>query len=256
MCLQHLFASARPSIDFSTLDQFMFEFLRGLSPAILHFTKTLSISQKHLLERFWQMEFYRIATALLPATNYVSADVGRVFGSDCAVDFYVNDKKKWLVEFLIEGDKLASHVSRFAPGGSYSTFPYNEYVIVDFRMEIGPPKKCTIADHDKVWFVMVSSDRSRATIIRKGRKNQEILFSGGLNNVAIFTTNTNLHVVPHPEVEAKIFWFRKITPEQWAPLPSLASSLEMYNPQVSLQDWIMNTTPVRLVSICNNIILV
>jgi hypothetical protein len=55
-----------------------------------------------LTESFWQFEFYRIATLLLPQKNYISPEVGRVFGDNKKLDFYITDRllRLKLTDFL------------------------------------------------------------------------------------------------------------------------------------------------------------
>ncbi|CAJ0755699.1 20605_t:CDS:2 [Entrophospora sp. SA101] len=65
--------------------------------------KSLGVgSDGHLLERVFQMEFYRSATYVLPQDVFISVDVGAVFGNDGYVDFYIDDKKDWAIELLCD----------------------------------------------------------------------------------------------------------------------------------------------------------
>jgi len=60
-----------------------------MNPKLLH--DSLSVGADGApLERQWQMEFYRAATVALSDNNSISPDVGRVFGSDGFIDFYIN----------------------------------------------------------------------------------------------------------------------------------------------------------------------
>jgi hypothetical protein len=56
-----------------------------MRPETFHIGMTL-----RLLERIWQMEFYRSAMQVLPTDVYILPDVGTVFGTAGYVDFYVN----------------------------------------------------------------------------------------------------------------------------------------------------------------------
>ncbi|CAG8580084.1 14624_t:CDS:10 [Gigaspora margarita] len=86
-----------------------------------------------LLERVWQMEFYRASMQVLPADIYASIDVGAVFGSEGYLDFYVNDQHNWTVELLRDGDKLQEQ--RYQKDGRYtSILKYaKEWAIIDIR---------------------------------------------------------------------------------------------------------------------------
>lgn len=95
-------------------------------------------------EDVWQKEFYRVASSLLPASNILIAEVGRVFstGSDDikSVDFYVNHTLKWMIEFVAEGNDLQEHLNRFGANGRYDNIPRNDWLVVDFRVKVGRPK--------------------------------------------------------------------------------------------------------------------
>ncbi|CAJ0842861.1 76_t:CDS:2, partial [Entrophospora sp. SA101] len=69
--------------------------------------KSLGVgSDGHLLERVFQMEFYRSATYVLPQDVFISVDVGAVFGNDGYVDFYIDDKKDWAIELLCDSQNI------------------------------------------------------------------------------------------------------------------------------------------------------
>jgi hypothetical protein len=88
-----------------------------------------------LLERVWQMEFYRASMQVLPVDIYASVDVGAVFGSVGYLDFYINDQRNWAIELLRDGDKLQEHQQRFQKDGRYaSILKYaKEWAIIDIR---------------------------------------------------------------------------------------------------------------------------
>lgn len=58
-----------------------------------------------------------------------------MFGCKGYIDFVITlpDGNRWGVELLRDGDRLAEHASRFAPGGRYSTMPMQAYALVDMR---------------------------------------------------------------------------------------------------------------------------
>jgi len=88
-----------------------------------------------LLERTWQMEFYRAATQVLPADVFISPDVGARFGSHGFLDFYVDDGRNWAIELLWDGDKAPQHQERFELGGVYNSIKEasKEWAIIDIR---------------------------------------------------------------------------------------------------------------------------
>jgi len=97
-----------------------------------------------LLERMWQMEFYRAATQVLPPDVFISPDVGAHFESRGFLDFYVDDGRDWAIELLRDGDKASEHQKRFEPGGVYSGVMAvcKAWAIIDIRNPHCPaPKK-------------------------------------------------------------------------------------------------------------------
>ncbi|CAG8503595.1 7931_t:CDS:2 [Paraglomus occultum] len=102
-----------PPKSFQDFIKFVFTAMRPET-----FRMTLSIGcDGRLLERIWQMEFYRSATQILPIDVYISPDVGAVFGTGGYVDFYVNDGRDWAIELLRDGEDLRSHQERFTEMG-------------------------------------------------------------------------------------------------------------------------------------------
>ena len=98
--------------------------------------KSYSVGKdKQLLERAWQMEFYRAATQVLPPDIFISADVGTYWGSSGYVDFFVDDGRSWAIELLRDGADASGHKSRFEPGGIYEPIRNvcKEWVIIDIR---------------------------------------------------------------------------------------------------------------------------
>ena len=92
--------------------QFIFSVLSFFNPKQL--SNTLSLTTKNsLLERQYQMEFYRIGTAILGDTHFVSPDVGRSFHSDGWLDFYVNKMLEWAIELTRDGKNIKNHLARF-----------------------------------------------------------------------------------------------------------------------------------------------
>jgi len=156
--------------------------LRLLKPEVLRNTLAL-LSSGVPRENVWQKEFYRVATSHLPHEYVLSAEVGKIYGEEIdeagttkAVDFYVDHKLKWMIEFLVEGRGLAEHIDRFATTGRYSTIPRNDWLIVDFRVNVGVPTVC----RDRCMYVMMAADYSSARIMMHGFDIVELKFQGGL----------------------------------------------------------------------------
>jgi len=172
----HLFRGPyeRANQELTTFDDFLFLCLERISPSFLSESKGRSVEDKKLLERTWQMEFYRVATSCLPNTVFVSPDVGHVFGANGFLDFYVNDDKQWAIELTREGSKLTEHIERFGDGGEYYEIPNKDWVVLDFRSSV--PRNHYLKD--KVWYVVYKSDFSGATVKRKGKGDCFIQFLG------------------------------------------------------------------------------
>ena len=69
-----------------------------------------------LLERAWQMEFYRAAIQALPSNIYISADVGAYWGSNGFLDFWIDDEHSWAIELLRDGSDASGHKNRLERG--------------------------------------------------------------------------------------------------------------------------------------------
>ena len=105
-----------------------------------------------LLERAWQMEFYR--SSIQCTCDYVtSADVGGLFGTTGAIDFTVHSLDMsvfWGIELLREGNRLEDHVTRFGDDGRYEKMcrKFTKACVLDIRQQ---PKGATtdLTDLDK-----------------------------------------------------------------------------------------------------------
>ncbi|KAJ3374611.1 hypothetical protein HDU84_000788, partial [Entophlyctis sp. JEL0112] len=99
----------------TTLYDFIYAVLSSID--YNHIQSSLGKTKKTgiLLERAWQMEFYR--TSLRCTSDYVtSADVGGLFGTTGAIDFTVHSRDMkvfWGIELLREGNRLEDHARRF-----------------------------------------------------------------------------------------------------------------------------------------------
>jgi len=86
------------------------------------------------LERSFQMEFFRCAYAALGSQRGIChADVGAVFGSAGALDFYIDTDLQWGIELLRDSDRLQQHQERFTTRtGIYSMIPLKDWVLLNF----------------------------------------------------------------------------------------------------------------------------
>jgi hypothetical protein len=93
-----------------------------------------------LLERAWQMEFYRTAVQCVTFDMHISADVGSLFDVNGAIDFTVHSKDMslfWGIELLREADRIDGHIERFQPSGRYQNLcrRFTDSCLVDFRRQ-------------------------------------------------------------------------------------------------------------------------
>jgi len=81
------------------------------------------------------------------------------------LDFWVNNKRRWAIEFLIRGnlasgttDRAEDHHERFTPGtGKYASLQPREYLLVDFR----PDRGCSYEPQaylSNYWIVIYNDD--------------------------------------------------------------------------------------------------
>jgi len=148
--------------------QFIFLTLQRIKPSVLQ--NTLGKDAKNrLLERTWQMEFYRAASSCLGHLSTVSPDVGKVFGSEGFLDFYVNDIKQWGIELTRDGNNLEEHAER--PQGIYSLIDMKEYVVLDFRKSrVNKPTR----KPDPIWYVVCDADYKSAKVSHTKKDSEEI----------------------------------------------------------------------------------
>jgi len=80
-------------------------------------------------EAQYQDEFYRSCYACWKGSIKAFPEFGTKNGR---VDFFI-PSKRWGVELLREGDRLAQHSGRFARSGAYEVFSLDDYIILDCR---------------------------------------------------------------------------------------------------------------------------
>jgi hypothetical protein len=114
------------------IDDFILKTFTLIDPFVL--AQSLGIgTDGRLLERTWQMEFYRAATRLLPKSDVLSPDVGAWFNSPGYLDFWVGGSRKWAIELLRDGNKVSEHLDR--ANGLYVEIitGANVYKVIDIR---------------------------------------------------------------------------------------------------------------------------
>jgi len=113
-----------------------------------------------LLERAFQMEFYRASFDALPRECSINADVNMGGGW---VDFWI-EGKAWAVELLCDGGDLSEHEKRFEPGGKYSLEGLKAYAVVDLRGP-GAPRPKKRPEQCRTFFVTFNEGYATATCI-------------------------------------------------------------------------------------------
>ncbi|RHZ89752.1 hypothetical protein Glove_11g54 [Diversispora epigaea] len=121
-----------PLQDGFTLQDLVREALSRMNSKVLTHNLGRSKDGMRLLERVWQMEFYRAMYSCLPDEIHISPEVGRMFATDGIVDFYISEPQ-WAIELLIDGVDMKRHHERFQDGGRYSSIPIKSYLILDIR---------------------------------------------------------------------------------------------------------------------------
>ncbi|KAG9307649.1 hypothetical protein G9A89_023214 [Geosiphon pyriformis] len=129
-----------------------------------------------LLERVWQMEFYRAIYSCLPEDMHISPDVGKIFAVDGAVDFYISEPQ-WAIELLIDGTDLKKHHQRFKDdyflktisirdslstdqlGGTYSSIPIKSFILIDIR-----ETKSLVKSYPNTWHITPEKDFTTFTV--------------------------------------------------------------------------------------------
>ena len=131
--------SKRAEKEPRSLEEFIIFVLSSLDYVHLKSSLGKTKSTGILLERAWQMEFYKTAIQCTPEGWYVSADVGSLFDSGGAIDFTVHSKDMkifWGIELMRESDRIKEHIGRFERDGRYNTLckRFTDHCLVDFRM--------------------------------------------------------------------------------------------------------------------------
>jgi hypothetical protein len=166
-------STIRPTTAPETLEEFLIATFTVMNPVALQGSLATG-SDGRLLERAWQMEFYRAATQVLPRDIFISPDVGSCFGVDGFLDFYVDDGRKWAIELLRDGEGVSSHLDRFGMGGLYDAIVAvsNAWVVIDIRNpDLRPPRtrrpNCVYVRCHREWReVNIEFDGGRTEVVK------------------------------------------------------------------------------------------
>ena len=134
---------------------------------------------ERLLERAWQMEFYRAATQVLPPNIFISPDVGTYWGSSGYVDFFVDDDRSWAIELLRDGEDAPDHKKRFEAGGIYVPIKRisKEWAIIDIRQP-GLPNDNPAYSADCHWINVYCQENWKSVIIEDKDEKVEVQLLG------------------------------------------------------------------------------
>jgi len=133
-CMQFLLFS-HPSLNrtVSDLKSFVLASFYNFRRSQLANTQSLNLDGL-VCEKFWQSEFYYASTRELPADTYVSSEVGSNFKNiKGIIDFVIDTKLNWGVEFLIETNNADEHLVRFQTFGIYASAKFSDYLVVEFK---------------------------------------------------------------------------------------------------------------------------
>jgi hypothetical protein len=135
-----------------------------------------------LLERTWQMEFYRAATQILPANIFISPDVGTYCGSSGYVDFFVDDDRNWGIELLRDGQDASGHKSRFNSIYKPIKKISKEWAIIDIRC---PGLRDDEPEYsgDRHWINVYCQKNWESVIIEDEDEKVEVQLIGGEDTV-------------------------------------------------------------------------
>jgi len=113
----------------------------------------------------WANEFYHGASRVLPKTFSITSDVGHIFGTQKAANYYVN-KKEWIIELTREVENMADYEKKFTEEGIYCSLrtKVKRFVILDFL----PENKRVSKLNTNFWNILYPKDFSYFVIQREG----------------------------------------------------------------------------------------
>jgi len=137
--------------------------------------ETLSRGKDSTLnEDAWDKEFYRVLANNLTCACHISSQAGQSFSDEQskrkeeALDFYIDGKLQWMIEFIVEGRRLVEHVERFDRAkGRYKKIPMKDWLIVDMRKKKVEEKTMK----KNVMYVIYGDDLTEATVKQVNKKD-------------------------------------------------------------------------------------
>ena len=104
-----------------SLNDFLLEALQRMSPK--HIKAGIGkeqTSEYRLREQQVRVEFFRVATSMLPPSVYIASEMGKDANipEQKRVDFYINDVHQWPVEFVVEDRDVIEHGGRSEKPGT------------------------------------------------------------------------------------------------------------------------------------------
>jgi hypothetical protein len=166
-------STTRPTIPPKDFKSFLCGTFRNMNAKAIQNVGT----DGRLLERAWQMEFYRAATQVLPLDTFISPDVGTYWGSKGYLDFFVDDGRSWAIELLRDGENASGHKSRFE--GIYKPIKEicKEWAIIDIRCS-GLRDDEPEYSGDRHWINVYCQENWKSVIIKDKDGKVEVQFMG------------------------------------------------------------------------------
>ena len=120
--------------DITDINEFIREFLTQIPVQRLTDSIDYKGNEKFVItnEAFWQNELYRIAVERFGIKN-IFPELGSTSSGDGKIDFYINSRRKWMIEFFVGSNKRLEHYQRFNTlTGRYKDFDVNNFQLVNF----------------------------------------------------------------------------------------------------------------------------
>ncbi|TDL13463.1 hypothetical protein BD410DRAFT_797614 [Rickenella mellea] len=158
---EKLLGSETPvTIQEANIHDFVIAILRKYSPINLQPRKANPISQS-IPEAQFQDEFYRASYAHTSGAVLSFPEFGNDRGR---IDFFI-PSKKWGIELLRDGNRLAAHAKRFT-AGEYASWiaqgVIDDYAIIDFRTEMTMHKR---PGYGKLYFAVSENQWNKMVIL-------------------------------------------------------------------------------------------
>lgn len=135
---------------------------------------TNSVVEGFPKEAVFQHLMITAMTANLTALTCVYPENSRIIGSNSAIngesDFFINGRKRWGIELLIQGRKLKEHRERFLENGKYVNLGCLQHAVVDFRGNVsGAPKKLVEKDNVITVYFKIDDFGSATCLLPDGK---------------------------------------------------------------------------------------